>query len=50
MFGGSCGQGVGIMVPHCWFVMMGFDHCIAIQFSIPVGLMYGAGVSVRELF
>jgi formate/nitrite transporter FocA (FNT family) len=29
--------------------MMGFDHCIANQFLIPVGMMYGADITISHL-
>lgn len=28
---------------------MGFDHCIANQFLIPVGMMYGADITISHL-
>jgi formate/nitrite transporter len=44
------GKILGIWFPVAAFVMMGFDHCIANQFLIPVGMLYGADVSVGKLF
>jgi formate/nitrite transporter len=44
------GKVLAIWFPIAAFVMMGFDHCIANQFLIPIGMMYGADVSVGGLF
>jgi formate/nitrite transporter len=44
------GKVLAIWFPIAAFVMMGFDHCIANQFLIPIGMMFGADVSVGGLF
>lgn len=44
------GKVLGIWFPIAAFVMMGFDHCIANQFFIPMGMMFGADISVATLF
>jgi formate/nitrite transporter len=44
------GKILALWFPIAAFVMMGFDHAIANQFLIPVGMMYGADVSVGNLF
>jgi formate/nitrite transporter len=44
------GKILAIWFPIAGFVMMGFDHAIANQFLIPVGMMYGANISVSTLF
>lgn len=44
------GKVLAIWFPVAAFVMMGFDHSIAMQFLIPIGMMYGADVSVGGLF
>jgi formate/nitrite transporter len=44
------GKVLAIWFPIAAFVMMGFDHCIANQFFIPIGMMYGADVTIKGLF
>jgi len=44
------GKILALWFPIAAFVMLGFDHCIANQFLIPVGMMYGADISVSHLF
>jgi formate transporter len=43
------GKILGLWFPIAAFVMMGFDHCIANQFFIPLGMMLGADISMSEL-
>lgn len=44
------GKILALWFPITGFVLMGFDHCIANQFLIPVGMMLGAeGISVSDL-
>lgn len=43
------GKILAIWFPISAFVMMGFDHVVANQFFIPVGMMYGADISVSHL-
>lgn len=43
------GKVLGLWFPISAFVMMGFDHAIANQFLIPVGMMLGADISVVRL-
>jgi len=43
------GKVLGLWFPISAFVMMGFDHAIANQFLIPIGMMYGADVSIVHL-
>ena len=43
------GKLLALWFPISAFVMMGFDHCIANQFLIPVGMMYGANISITHL-
>jgi len=43
------GKILAIWFPISAFVMMGFDHVVANQFLIPVGMMYGADISVSHL-
>ena len=43
------GKILALWFPIAAFVMMGFDHCIANQFLIPLGMMFGAKISVYEL-
>ena len=38
------GKCIAIWFPIAAFVMMGFDHCIANMFLIPIGMWYGADV------
>jgi formate transporter len=44
------GKVLSLWFPIAAFVMLGFDHCIANQFLIPVGMMFGADVTVGNLF
>jgi formate transporter len=43
------GKILGLWFPIAAFVMIGFDHCIANQFFIPLGMMLGADISMSEL-
>lgn len=43
------GKIVAIWFPVMAFVAMGFEHSIADQFYIPVGMMYGADISVSRM-
>ena len=40
------GKAIGAYLPIFAFIMIGFEHCVANMFSLPLGLMYGAPVSV----
>lgn len=42
------GKLLGIWFPISAFVTMGFEHCIANMFVIPLGIMLGAPVTVSE--
>jgi formate transporter len=51
----TCAQDVAGKVLALWFptaafVMMGFDHCVANMFFLPMGMMLGAKISVGRLF
>jgi formate/nitrite transporter len=43
------GKILALWFPISAFVMLGFDHCIANQFLIPVGMMLGADISISDL-
>jgi formate/nitrite transporter len=43
------GKVLAIWFPISAFVMMGFDHVVANQFLIPIGMMYGADISISHL-
>eukprot|EP00934_Nitzschia_sp_Nitz4_P004688 Nitzschia sp. Nitz4//scaffold63_size106090//95818//96738//NITZ4_004415-RA/size106090-processed-gene-0.135-mRNA-1//1//CDS//3329556050//4678//frame0 len=43
------GKVLALWFPISAFVIMGFEHCIANQFLIPLGMMYGADISISEL-
>jgi formate/nitrite transporter len=43
------GKILALWFPIAAFVMLGFDHCIANQFFIPVGMMWGADISISHL-
>lgn len=43
------GKVLALWFPIAGFVMLGFDHCIANQFLIPIGMMLGADISISEL-
>ncbi len=43
------GKVLGLWFPISAFVMMGFDHAIANQFLIPIGMMLGADISISHL-
>ena len=45
----ASGKILAIWFPVAGFVIMGFDHVIANQFLIPMGMMFGADVSVSHL-
>eukprot|EP00977_Amphora_coffeiformis_P015520 scaffold4535_cov179-Amphora_coffeaeformis.AAC.5 len=42
------GKILAIYFPVVTFVLIGFDHCIANMYFIPLGMMYGAKVTVFE--
>jgi formate/nitrite transporter len=44
------GKIVSIWFPVMAFVAMGFEHSIADQFFLPVGMMYGADISIATMF
>jgi formate/nitrite transporter len=44
------GKILALWFPVAGFVAMGFDHCIADQFLVPMGMMLGADVSMFDLF
>jgi len=44
------GKILAIWFPVMAFVAMGFDHCIANMFLIPVGMMFGADVTIGRMF
>jgi formate/nitrite transporter len=44
------GKVLALWFPVVAFVVMGFDHAIANQFYIPMGMMLGANVSVGRMF
>ena len=43
------GKVLAIWFPISAFVMMGFDHVVANQFLIPVGMMLGADISISQM-
>ena len=43
------GKVLALWFPIAGFVTMGLDHCIANQYFIPLGMMYGADISVVRL-
>jgi len=43
------GKILALWFPISAFVILGFDHCIANQFFIPVGMMLGADISISHL-
>lgn len=43
------GRIAGLFLPVAAFVAMGYEHCIANMFFIPLGMMLGAEVSIAEL-
>ncbi len=45
----AAGKIIALWFPVAGFVIMGFDHVIANQFLIPMGMMFGADVSVSHL-
>lgn len=42
----TAGKFVGIFLPISAFVAMGFEHCVANMFLIPMSMVLGSGVSV----
>eukprot|EP00123_Amoebidium_parasiticum_P013356 comp21910_c0_seq1/m.31460 comp21910_c0_seq1/g.31460 ORF comp21910_c0_seq1/g.31460 comp21910_c0_seq1/m.31460 type:complete len:315 (-) comp21910_c0_seq1:264-1208(-) len=44
------GKAMGVWPPVAAFVAIGFDHCIANMFFLPLGLMIGAHYTVGEMF
>jgi formate/nitrite transporter len=44
------GKVLVIWFPIMAFVAMGMEHCIANQFFIPLGMLYGAKVTLNEMF
>ena len=45
----AAGKIMGLWFPVAAFVIMGFEHCIANQFFIPLGMMFGADISIAHL-
>ena len=45
----AAGKILALWFPVSGFVIMGFDHVIANQFLIPMGMMFGADISVSHL-
>ena len=45
----AAGKIMGLWFPVSAFVIMGFDHCIANQFLISLGMMFGADISITHL-
>lgn len=43
------GKILALWFPIAAFVILGFDHCIANQFLIPVGMMLGADISISHM-
>jgi formate/nitrite transporter len=43
------GKILALWFPISAFVIMGFEHCVANQFMIPIGMMLGADISIKEL-
>ena len=44
------GRMLGLFFPIMCFVVIGYEHCIANMFFIPLGMLLGAPVSAAELF
>ncbi|KAG2387317.1 hypothetical protein C9374_001649 [Naegleria lovaniensis] len=44
------GKILGIWFPIMTFVAIGFEHCVANAFFIPLGMLYGANVTQYQLF
>lgn len=44
------GKVLACWIPVAAFVALGFEHCIANMFFIPCGMLYGADVSVAQMF
>ena len=44
------GRMIGLFFPIMCFVVIGYEHCIANMFFIPLGMLLGAPVSAAELF
>jgi formate transporter len=45
----AAGKILALWFPVASFVIMGFDHAIANQFLIPMGMMFGADISISKL-
>ena len=45
----AAGKILALWFPVAGFVIMGFDHVIANQFLIPMGMMFGADISITHL-
>lgn len=45
----AAGKIIALWFPVASFVIMGFDHAIANQFLIPMGMMFGADISISTL-
>ena len=43
------GKALALFFPITTFVASGFDHCIANQFFLPVGMLFGANVSIGNM-
>ena len=39
---------MGIWWPICCYITLGFDHCVANMFFIPVGMWHGADISLFD--
>lgn len=44
----SIGKWIGVWFPIMTFAAVGFEHCVANMFYIPIGMMLGANVTVGE--
>jgi len=41
-------KAIGLFYPICAFATSGFEHCVANMFYVPLGLMYGADVTIGK--
>ncbi len=46
----TSGKIVGMWFPVMCFVALGYEHCIANMFFIPLGMLFGADISVSAMF
>lgn len=44
------GKFFGVFVPISAFIAMGFEHCVANQFIIPMGMTYSNGADIGRMF